>query len=164
MNNNINNDQSSSLNLTSSSFPLNNTPTLPRRSSLNISSRTNASPASRSARGGVSKVRVSRTTSKSSKSKRTSRRRPELAINDSDNDGTEEMEADDIDSSTRQHDNEESAPLNVSTASTDTVVNEQSNIRKKPQKHAIEYFLFIKETSKYKCSICAQVKPKYLVI
>ena len=69
------------------------------------------------------------------------------------------MEDDDIDSLGRQRDsNEASVPLNVSAASADTVVNKHSNTRRKSQTHAAEYFVLVKETGKYKCTICAQVK------
>lgn len=154
----MNSNQSSSLNLTSSSITLHHTPTLSRRNTLTVSARTSASPGSRSVRGAVSKVRGSRSTSNASKSKRQTNKNTEHATSNSVNVATDEMEDDSIENSTRQHDSEETAPLDVSTASADTVVNEHSNIRKKPQKHASEYFVFSKETNKYKCTICTQVK------
>ena len=164
MNNNVNSDQSSSRNVASSSLTRYSTPTLSRRSSLKTSSRVSASPGSGSVRGGVSKIRRIRGTSKTSKSKRKSTKNIELATNNSDNDATDEMEDDDIDSLGRQLDsNEASVPLNVSAASADTVVNKHSNTRRKSQTHAAEYFVLVKETGKYKCTICAQVKKSLLL-
>ena len=50
---------------------------------------------------------------------------------------TDERENDDIDSLSRQsNSNEPTLPLNVSISSANTVVNEHSNTRRKPQKHA----------------------------
>ena len=59
----------------------------------------------------------------------------------------------------QQHDtNEQNNLLNLSNASADTIIDHTSNNNKNIGKKPVEYFIFINESGKYKCSICSQVK------
>ncbi|CAF4058397.1 unnamed protein product, partial [Rotaria sordida] len=149
---------SSAQNFKPSSSIRHSTPILSRRSSTRTNSRTVTSSAGGSvSQGCVSKTHNSRRANRTSKLKQSTGKVKDVACH-SNNDTADEMESDGaIYNVVQQHDNNEQHNLlNLSNASADTVIDLTSNKNKNIEKKPVEYFTFINETGKYKCSICSQ--------
>ena len=131
-----------------------------RRNSSRISTREISNSRHQSGvREGISKLNISSRSRRSSKGTPQSRRKKNGNIIDA----PTEMEYDDNDnlhnlSSSENPNESEQNLLNISSASTDTIIVENPNNNKKLEKRPIEYFTPINDSEKVKCSICLRVR------
>ena len=151
MNRNTTNDQLSSSDLHDISASS-------RRSSSTTSSKKVSNlPRQSSVRRGISKLNISRGSRKSSKRTPEPRRKKnELHMDvDMQTDG----EDDDVHhSSLSENHGDRQNLLNLSSASSDTVIDEDLSKKKTLEKRPIEYFIPINDSGKVKCSLCLRVR------